>query len=144
MLHFDWEVSPDPQTLPSAEERRRKDGARIVVFQRVVSFVAITRSSGHYCLVSPYESRALRGFIFSLPTLLTGWWSPSGVLYTAYALAHNLLGGVDVTERIDFPHAPRGHATDSTFKMMRLGLCVVILAALFLPLLAWLAFNFFK
>jgi len=144
MLHLDWESRANRQSLPVLLERRRLTGGKIVVFQRVVSFVFFTRLSNHYCLVSPYESRSLRGFIFFLPTFVTGWWSPSGVLHTCYALAHDLLGGVDVTAQIDDPHSPRDAKKDRSFIRKRFLLSLVLIICILLPLFAWISLVLIK
>src|SRR5688572_2425899 len=124
MLHVDWESRANQSALPEILERRRVSGGKIVVYQRVVSFVFFTRLSNHYYLVGPYESRWLHGLRFFAPTFLTGWWSPSGFLNTCYALAHNLLGGVDVTDQLSSPEA-RDRTKDASFARRRLALCVV-------------------
>lgn len=144
MLHIDWESRANQSALPEILERRRISGGKIVVFQRVVSFVFFTRLSNYYYLVGPYERRWLHGLMFFGPTFLTGWWSPSGFLYTCYALAHDLLGGVDVTEQISSPGTPRDRMKDISFARKRLALCVVIAATIFLPLLAWFTLTFMK
>lgn len=144
MLHVDWESRANSKELPAILEGRRISGGRIVVFQRVVSFIFFTRLSNHYCLIGPYESRWLRGLMFFGPTFLTGWWSPSGLLHTCYALAHDLLGGIDVTEQVLSPTAPRDRKREITFARKRLALCVVITAMILVPLLGWLSLTLIK
>ena len=135
MLHFDWEVKVDAANLSALLARRRELGGRIVVFQRVTSFVFLSRRSNHYCVVDPYENRSLRGLLFSWPTFLLGWWSPSGALQTFYVLAHNLLGGMDVTEQVVTPVQPLDIAANRRFARRRfalsLGLMVLTFATLF-------------
>jgi len=82
--------------------------------------------------------------IFFSPSFLTGWWSLSGFLYTCYALAHNLLGGVDVTEQIEEPTTEPDRKKDISFAGKRLLLCILFIIMIMLPILAWLTFNFFK
>ena len=144
MLHVDWESRANQQALPEILERRRISGGKIVVYQRVVSFVFFVRLSNHYCLVGPYESRRWRGLMFFGPTLITGWWSPSGFLHTCYALAHDLLGGVDVTEQVLLATAARDRKSDAAFARKRLALCVAIALAILLPLFGWFTLTFIK
>jgi hypothetical protein len=143
MLHFDWEVKADAAALPALLARRQQLGGRIVVFQRVTSLVFLTRRSNHYCVVDPGENRSLRGLVFSWPTLLLGWWSLTGALETFHTLAHNLLGGVDVTEQVVPPVQPPNIAASRKFARRRfalsVGLLVTTFATLFGLLLAALA-----
>lgn len=134
MLHLDWETRADEKPLAEMLERRRRTGDRIVVYQRVFSVVVFTRLSNHYCLVSPYESRGLRGFLFFLPTFVTGWWSPWGLLYTCYALAHNLLGGIDVTDALGDPAKLKEVQQDRVFGRKRFLLCIGLALALVVSL----------
>ena len=144
MLHIDWETPANQKALTEIIERRRLMGGKIVVFQRVVSFIFFSRLSNHYCLVGPYESRSLRGLMFFLPTFLTGWWSPSGFLSTCYALAHDILGGIDVTEQICAPAASRDRTAESSFARKRFALCIVIVVAILLPIFAWISLTLIK
>ncbi len=143
MLHFDWETKADDADLPALLARRQQVGGRIVIFQRVTSAVVLTRRSNHYCVLDPYENRSLRGLLFSWPTLLLGWWSPSGALETFHALAHNLLGGMDVTEQVVPPVRPPNLSANRRFARRRfalsIGLIVVTFATVFGLLLLALA-----
>jgi hypothetical protein len=144
MLHVDWESKANQKALPEILARRQLRGGRIVVFQRVVSFIFFTRLSNHYCLVSPDESRRLRGFIFFLPSFLTGWWSPSGFLHTCFALSHNVLGGIDVTEQVDNPARPSDPRSGRTFTQKRFALCIALIIVFLLPIFAWFALVVIK
>jgi hypothetical protein len=105
-----------------------------VVFQRVTSFIFLTRRSNHYCVVDPVENRSLRGLVFSWPTLLLGWWSLTGALETFHTLAHNLLGGVDVTEQVVPPVQPPNVAASRKFTRRRFALSVGLLVTTFATL----------
>jgi hypothetical protein len=144
MLHIDWESRANEKALPAILERRKLVGGRVVVFQRVVSFIFFTRLSSHYCLVQPHESPSIRGLLFFAPSFLTGWWSPSGFLYTCYALAHDLLGGIDVTDQIDVPTTPKDKRKEASFRRKRLALCIMLVIAILLPILAWLSLTLIK
>jgi hypothetical protein len=43
-------------------------------------------------------ARGLRGLPYSLATLVLGWWSIRGIVFTIRALTRNFQGGIDVTE----------------------------------------------
>lgn len=129
MLHFDWEVKADDKTLPPLLARRKQLGGRIVVFKRVTSFVFLSRRSNHYDVVDRYENRSLRGLLISWPTLLFGWWSLTGALETFHALAHNLLGGMDVTEQVVPPIQPPNLADGQRFARRRFTLSLVLLVS---------------
>jgi hypothetical protein len=141
MLEFDWNARANPKVLSELLERRKLTGGRIVVFKRVASFIFVSRSSDHYCLVGEHESRAFRGLLFFLPTFFTGWWSPSGFLATFYALAHDLLGGVDVTEQIDDPKKPRDKKNDEFFAGARFLLTIFLMACVLVPIFGWVAYH---
>jgi hypothetical protein len=138
MLHFDWEAKVDDAELPALLARRQQLRGRIVVFRRVTSFVFLSRRSNHYCVVDPVENRGLRGLVFSWPTLLFGWWSLTGALETFHALAHNLLGGVDVTEQVVPPVQPPDLAAGRKFARRRFALSIGLLVATFVMLFALL------
>ena len=128
MIEFTFETTTDQKTLPELVERRRLNNGRIVVYQRVASFIFLARHSQHYSLVGPYESRSLHGLLFFLPSLLIGWWSPTGFFYTNYALAHNLLGGTDVTDQLIDPEFVASVALEKSFKRKRFVLFAVLSA----------------
>ena len=142
MLEFDWNVRANPKVLPELIERRKLTGGRIVVFKRVASFIFVSRTSDHYCLVGEHESSTFRGLLFFLPTFFVGWWSPSGFLATFYALAHDLLGGVDVTEEIDDPGKLRDKQKDPVFASNRFLLSIFLMACVLVPFFGWLVYNF--
>jgi len=77
-------------------------GGRFVVFPYCVSIVILTfkRSSGVY-FIRAGESAAAKGLIFSLTSLLFGWWGiPWGPIYTIQSLVVNFKGGRDVTQQV--------------------------------------------
>jgi len=74
-------------------------GARFVVFQYCVSMLVVTfkRSSDIY-FVRPGENAVIIGLVFSLISMLFGWWGfPWGPVYTVQSLKANFDGGQDVT-----------------------------------------------
>jgi hypothetical protein len=76
-----------------------QQGAKFVLFQYCISIIIMTfkRSSDIY-FVRAGESPAGKGLVFTLITLLLGWWGiPWGPIYTIQALVTNLRGGKDVT-----------------------------------------------
>ncbi len=77
-------------------------GAKFVTYQYVISILIMTfqRSSDIY-FIRAEESRLTRGLVFSLISLLFGWWGiPWGFIYTPMALFTNFRGGKDVTAEV--------------------------------------------
>lgn len=138
-MHLDWESRANDRDLPQLREQRRTRGGRIIVYQRVFSFIFFTRLSNHYRLVDQGENRTVRGLTFFLPSLLLGWWSFSGYLHVCYALAHNLLGGVDVTAQVDSPHLPPIMPEATSFARRRFLLCLGLAIAFLIPPLIWVS-----
>jgi hypothetical protein len=56
------------------------------------------RSLSRVHALRPGEGRVGRGMGYNLVTLVLGWWSPRGVVWSLRSLAGNLRGGHDVTE----------------------------------------------
>ena len=74
-------------------------GGRFVVFSYTISILIMTfrRSTAIY-FYRAHESAMPRAALFSLLTLLLGWWGiPWGPIYTLTSLGINLGGGKDVT-----------------------------------------------
>lgn len=74
-------------------------GARLVRFEFCISivFVTIRRQSPPY-LTDSWQSRYLRGLIYSLWAILLGPWGiPWGLIWTGRAVWLNLTGGIDET-----------------------------------------------
>ena len=74
-------------------------GAKFVIYTYCVSILILTfkRSSDIYFIKSK-ESRISKGLVFTLISLLFGWWGiPWGPIYTIGALITNFSGGKDVT-----------------------------------------------
>jgi hypothetical protein len=77
-------------------------GARFVVFQYCISLLVTTykRPSDIY-FVRPGENAVIMGLVFSLISMLFGWWGfPWGPVYTIRALRTNFGGGQDVTQDV--------------------------------------------
>ena len=77
-------------------------GARFVIYQYCVSILILTfkRPSGIF-LIRAGESPVGRGLVYSLISILFGWWGiPWGPIYTVQSLARNFGGGLDVTEQV--------------------------------------------
>lgn len=76
-------------------------GGRFVHFSYTLSFlVSFKHTSGLYLIRSQDEARNA-GLLYSLITLLCGWWGfPWGPKYTIASLRINLQGGQDVTDEV--------------------------------------------
>lgn len=79
-----------------------KKGAKFVVFEYVISviFLTMTRTSDVY-FIRPGEIGGLKGVLFTLISLILGWWGlPWGPIHTIRTVFRNLDGGKDVTQKI--------------------------------------------
>lgn len=77
-------------------------GAKFVIYQYCVSIVIMTfkRSSDIY-FVRGGESGVGSGMIFSVISLLFGWWGiPWGPIYTIQSFYYNFKGGKDITQEV--------------------------------------------
>ena len=77
-------------------------GGRFVSYQYVISILIMTfRRNSDIYFIRAEESRITRGLIFSLISLLLGWWGiPWGFIYTPMVLWTNFSGGKDVTAEV--------------------------------------------
>ncbi len=79
-----------------------KQGAKFVVYQYCVSILVMTfkRSSNIY-FIKNGENSFSKGIIFSMISLIIGWWGiPWGPIYTIGTLINNCKGGKDVTSAV--------------------------------------------
>lgn len=129
-MHLDLESKAKIKNAKEFERERRLTKGRVVLFKRVISVVVFTWKSDHLRVIGPGDSRSLRGILFSAPMLFLGWWSLSGWLHTCYALSHNALGGVDVTESLGPEGLQEKVTEDAAFKSRRFGLCVLLIAGM--------------
>src|SRR3712207_3709822 len=88
----------------SPEERTalEEEGGRYVFFECCISLIFLTlrRPSPVYFL-RPGELGLVRGFPYTVVSLLLGWWGvPWGLLYTPLVILTNLGGGRDVTDQV--------------------------------------------
>jgi len=74
-------------------------GARFVVFEYCISIIILTfKRTSAVCFIKQGESAFGRALLYSLISLLFGWWGiPWGPIYTIGSLITNLRGGKDVT-----------------------------------------------
>lgn len=78
------------------------EGGRFIYYSFTLSLVIITfkRTSGVY-LVRAGENAVLKGFGFTLVSVLFGWWGiPFGPKYTLESIRTNLKGGKNVTDDV--------------------------------------------
>jgi hypothetical protein len=131
-------------------ERSSLNGVAFVVYLRSASFIWFTSCSAKLVWVSPSESRVKRGLLISLSSLFFGWWSFEGMINTLLTLAHNLLGGFDMTDRILNPNTENGWLywerddLHRKFQKERFRFFLGLLAFMFLvvlPLVLGFAFN---
>lgn len=78
------------------------DGARFVYYVWTISVIILTfkKTSGVY-LVQAGNNRVSKGFIFTIISILFGWWGiPAGLKYTIESIRVNMGGGIDVTDEV--------------------------------------------
>ena len=77
-------------------------GAKFVHFQYCVSIGIMTfKRSSDIHFVRAGESAVAKGLLFTLLSLVAGWWGiPWGPIYTIGAVYTNLTGGKDVTAEV--------------------------------------------
>jgi len=79
-----------------------QQGTKFVVFQYCVSIVILTfRRPSAIFFVRAHENVVAKGLIFTLISVLLGWWGiPWGPIYTIQSLTINFGGGKDVTQEV--------------------------------------------
>ena len=77
-------------------------GAKFVVYQYCISIVVMTfRRPSAINFVRSGQSAAARGAMYTLISLILGWWGiPWGPIYTTGSIFNNMKGGTDVTGEV--------------------------------------------
>lgn len=89
--------------LTAAELRQVVNrGGRFVYFSYTLSLIVVTfRDVSGVYLVQANENTFKKGILFTIVSLLFGWWAiPWGPRYTLQALRSNWKGGKDVTDEV--------------------------------------------
>lgn len=78
------------------------NGAKFVCFQYCFSILVMTfRQSSDIYFIRAGESTTKHSIIFTIVTLIFGWWGfPWGPIYSIGSLYTNLTGGKDVTQEM--------------------------------------------
>jgi hypothetical protein len=100
MIPFYHKSEKPIRNLPKLLKAYNSRGGSIVEVQRVVSFVYFSFKSSRYIWVPPNGSCALRSLPDTLVTLLFGWWSLFGFIWSMQVLVTNLCGGLDATDEL--------------------------------------------
>jgi hypothetical protein len=93
-------------------------GGKFVVYSYCISVLIMTfkRSSDVYFIKST-ESRMSKGLVFSLISLLAGWWGfPWGPIYTVGSIITNFSGGKDITNEVILSMSGAAEATGANAK----------------------------
>lgn len=87
-----------PQQLNDELQR----GGRFVIFEYCFSIIVVTfRRNSCVYFIKEGESTFAKGLVFSLISLLAGWWGlPWGPVYTIDSIIRNCSGGKNVTSEI--------------------------------------------
>jgi hypothetical protein len=100
MIPFYYSSRNPIRSLPKLLAAYNARGGSIIEYQRVASCVVASQKSSKYVWVPPDANRVLRSLPYTLSTLLFGWWSFTGLVWTIQALITNLGGGRDATEEL--------------------------------------------
>jgi hypothetical protein len=100
MIPFSHTSYKPIRNLPKLLRAYNSRGGSIVQVQRVVSCLFFSFKSSRYIWIPPNGSCALRSLPDTLVTLLFGWWSLFGFIWTMQVLVTNLCGGLDATEEL--------------------------------------------
>lgn len=79
-----------------------KHGGKFIYFDYTISLIVLTfkKTSGVY-LIRRNENVFTKGLVFTLISLLFGWWGlPFGPKYTINSIRTNLKGGKEVTDEV--------------------------------------------
>lgn len=78
------------------------NGGRFVYFSYTISLIVVTfRDTSGVYLIRSGETTAGKSFLFTIVSLLAGWWGiPWGPKFTMQAIRTNLRGGKDVTDEV--------------------------------------------
>jgi hypothetical protein len=79
-----------------------------VVYLSCASLIFVTFTKPTLVWIPQGKSRFWNGVSQSMSTLVVGWWSFAGILNTLLVLAHNLLGGFELTTTIMDPRTRDG------------------------------------
>ncbi|MBX7059033.1 MAG: hypothetical protein K1X75_13285 [Leptospirales bacterium] len=77
-------------------------GAKFVLYEYAISVIVMSfKNPSKLHFIKAGESRVVPGLIYTLISLLFGWWGfPWGPIYTIGSLIVNLTGGKDVTPEV--------------------------------------------
>jgi hypothetical protein len=83
-------------------QQQVSNGGQFVYFSYTISLVVVTfRDTSGVYLIRSGENTAGKSFLFTIVSLLTGWWGiPWGPKFTIQAIRTNLRGGKDVTDEV--------------------------------------------
>ena len=83
-------------------QQQVSNGGRFVYFSYTISLIVVTfRDTSGVYLIRSGENTVGKSFLFTIVSLLTGWWGiPWGPKFTMQAIRTNLRGGKDVTDEV--------------------------------------------
>ena len=107
MFHsLHWSERASVKDLPALKQQLYRHGGEIVQYQCIMSAIFFARTTNYLEWVPPYSSRFSVGLKYVLQSLLLGWWSLPGLLFTPPIIINDLLGGADVTDLYVGPPPP--------------------------------------
>jgi hypothetical protein len=75
-------------------------GAKFIYFEYSLALVWSAQKYSRTFYVQPSKSRYLVGILYSLISIIFGWWSFRGLFYTVTSLVTNFKGGKDITSQV--------------------------------------------
>lgn len=77
-------------------------GGKFIIYKYSLSCIVLTvRKTSKIIFVKSTQSRISPGIIYSLISLILGWWGiPWGPIYTISAIYKNFRGGIDITDTV--------------------------------------------
>jgi len=134
MIDFGIERTLKLRDIERLRSHQLKAGGSYVLYLSCVSFVFVSIRTPALVWIGPLQNHFLKGIWHSLPSLFLGWWSLDGLMNTPLVLAHNLLGGFDMTSTVLDPYTRDGDCkwesadVERRFQRRRFNLFLVLIA----------------
>jgi len=100
MIPLQFRTEAEVDSPAELRDQLKTHGGQVILYRYVVSAIVISHSDFRAVWIAPGRNRRQAMLLHSLPTMVCGWWSLHGVFWTVQALAHNINGGVDISEML--------------------------------------------
>lgn len=102
MIPIHWSSQKTIPNLKYLVHQVETYGGSIIEYQQVWSLLVFSHSSPEYVWIGPGRSRFSGGLQQTVFSLMLGWWSLPGIIWTPAAVLYNCSGGADVTSLLLF------------------------------------------